>query len=683
MTTTFQHCSAALLCGGQSQRMGFDKALFLKDRAGRSLLASLAGELTGHFGEVILVTNDRQKLAVAPDLAVFKLVEDLQPGLGPAGAILTALNVLPDRPVFVLACDMPVIDWRILTQLLSLMEENQADAALPRHGDHLEPLHAFYGHRCAPILSDSLTAGRLAIRESFPFLKTVFLDLDPTQTAPGLFKNLNTPDEARQAGFTKSVGEPREHILRTIPKVDQLLLLAGRQPELALTPLVLLRSAIRETLELLRHDLRTGIADSLPNQKSLMDRIIRTALNRKAFGLRPVINATGVILHTNLGRAVLAKVAAKQVAAVAQNYSTLEYNPATGNRGHRGAQVKELLISLTGGEEALVVNNNAAAIFLALTALGRGREIIVSRGELVEIGGSFRIPEIMEQGGVILKEVGTTNKTRLTDYIRAIDPERTAGLLKVHTSNFRILGYTESTPVAELATLTSNKNLPLICDLGSGTLVNLRPLGVKGETTVQEILATGADLVTFSGDKLLGGTQAGLIVGRSRLVKQLAAHPLARALRPGKLTLAALEATLRIYLDPSEITKQIPTLAMLSARSEELKIKAKNLLKVLGEIPGLTLRISPTKGQVGGGAAPEHPLNSWAITIDLATPPPISLNKLEERLRQDQVPVIGRIQHNHLLLDVRTIQTEEFETIARALRRAIATFSGQGGTRLS
>ncbi|MDR1044527.1 MAG: L-seryl-tRNA(Sec) selenium transferase [Candidatus Adiutrix sp.] len=457
--------------------------------------------------------------------------------------------------------------------------------------------------------------------------------------------------------------EAEQKLLRAIPKVDSLLEQVQNRPEMRDWPRAPLVEAVRTTLESLRRDILAGRVSRLPDSEALMDRVGRAARLELRPGLRKVVNATGVVIHTNLGRSILAPEVAARLTELAASYSTLEYDPAEGLRGSRQVHVEKLLIRLTGCEAALVVNNNAAAVLLILAALFRGRELIVSRGELVEIGGSFRIPAIMEEGGAILREVGTTNKTRLNDYARAIDPERTGGLLKVHSSNFRIIGYTESASVASLAALARERRLPLVVDLGSGTFFNLQPLGIHDEPTVGQMLEAGADLVSFSGDKMLGGAQAGLIVGRRDQVAQLRAHPLARALRVDKMTLAALEATLRLYLDPEEARRRIPTLAMLFIGSEELRAKAESLRAALSGRPGLGLELVPSENQVGGGSAPERPLPSWAVAV---TVPGLSPDALEKALRLNEPPIVARIVKDRLFLEVRTIDPADFGAILDA-----------------
>lgn len=457
-----------------------------------------------------------------------------------------------------------------------------------------------------------------------------------------------------------------QNLLRKIPKVDILLDLALEKPELTAMPRTYLVEAIRSVLSDLRQNAQEQNLAVIPDVSTLLEQVAEVAHAKSLFSLRKVINATGIVIHTNLGRSILGPDVAAHVAEIASSYSTLEYNPISGTRGSRHDHVEKLLIRLTGCEAALVVNNNAAAILLILSDLAKGRELIVSRGELVEIGGSFRIPNIMKAGGATLKEVGTTNRTSRQDYAEAIDPELTAGILKVHTSNFRVVGYTDSVSVADLAVLAREYDLPLIYDLGSGTFFNLQSLGIHDEPTISQTLVAGADLVSFSGDKMLGGAQAGLIIGSKKYVDSLKKHPLARALRVDKMTLAALEAILTLYLDPEVAKAKIPTLAMLFAEPEDIRIKAEGLRDFLAPLPGIQAEVVPTESQVGGGSAPERPLASWAVAIEAHA---MSPDMLEEQLRFSEPPIIARIFKNQVLLDARTIRPEEFTDIVEAFSR--------------
>jgi L-seryl-tRNA(Ser) seleniumtransferase len=384
---------------------------------------------------------------------------------------------------------------------------------------------------------------------------------------------------------------------------------------------------------------------------------------------RRVINATGVVVHTNLGRSLLPEDAIEALVMAGSRYNNLELQLEDGSRGSRQAHLQRLLCELTGAESALVVNNNAAAVLLALTAHAQGKEVIVSRGQLIEIGGSFRLPEVMAQSGARLVEVGTTNKTRLEDYRRAITSE-TAMLLRAHPSNYRIVGFTSEVEIKELAELAREYGLILLDDLGSGVLVDLTAYGLPQEPTAMQSLREGADLVCFSGDKMLGGPQAGVILGKSPLVETMARHPLARAVRVGKLTVAAMEMTLRHYLDLESAAREIPTLAMLTADPESLKKKARGLArKIASQAPHLTAEVISDVSRAGGGALPMEDLPTWAVAV---TSPNHKAGYLEEALRYADPPVICRIKDERVILDVRTVRDDELDLIAEALRSAEA-----------
>ncbi|HEY0193884.1 MAG TPA: L-seryl-tRNA(Sec) selenium transferase [Kofleriaceae bacterium] len=379
--------------------------------------------------------------------------------------------------------------------------------------------------------------------------------------------------------------------------------------------------------------------------------------------LRRVINATGVVLHTNLGRAPLAAPARAAIDAIAAGYSNLEYDLERGARGSRHDHLRGLIRELTGAEDAVVANNNAAATVLGLAALAAGKEVIVSRGELIEIGGSFRLPEILALSGGTLVEVGTTNKTHARDYAAAITPG-TGLLLKVHRSNFAIVGFTAEVEAGELVALGRARGVPTMIDLGSGALVDRatqRRWGLPDEPSVADAVASGADLVTFSGDKLLGGPQAGLAVGRAAAVERARKHPLMRALRPDKLTLAGLEATLALYRDRA--LDAIPTTRMLGTGAAELRARAEALVAGAGTVRGVTLAVEPCRSAVGGGAMPTAELASWAIT--LAGP---SADRLDAQLRRAAPPVIGRIEGGRVWLDVRTVAPEEGADLVAAIQ---------------
>ncbi|MFH1036336.1 MAG: L-seryl-tRNA(Sec) selenium transferase [Pseudomonadota bacterium] len=458
-----------------------------------------------------------------------------------------------------------------------------------------------------------------------------------------------------------------QSLMARLPKVDQVL----ARPELGSlaeeVPRPLILRAVRQVLDELRARLLAGQEVDPPALalEAVAQRAARKARRLARPSLRRVVNATGVVVHTNLGRSLLAEVALKRLVELNRAYSNLEYDLEAGARGSRYVHVAGILRELTGAEAALVVNNNAAAVFLSLQSLAAGREVIVSRGQLVEIGGSFRIPDVMAKSGAILREVGTTNKTHPRDYENAITTD-TGLLLKVHTSNFAVVGFHQAVSLAQMRQIADRYHLPLMEDLGSGSLVDFAPWGLPQEPTVQEALAEGADLVTFSGDKLLGGPQAGIILGKAELIERLRANPLNRALRIDKLTLAALEATLELYREPQRALQQIPTLSMLCRPYQELRRQAAALarrLKALG-LPGLGVSTREGASRVGGGAMPLAAPRTRLVAVALAG---MSPTRLEEGLRLGEVPIIARLEDGHLLLDVRTLVADDQEVIARAI----------------
>lgn len=462
--------------------------------------------------------------------------------------------------------------------------------------------------------------------------------------------------------------------LRALPSVDALLRTRTARELRATVGAEHLTALARAVTEELRADIQARPARDGDDSNALTKEVLLAEATRRldsAFrresrtGLRRVINASGVILHTNLGRAPLSEAARQAITNEAARYCTLEYDVETGERGRRGAHAEQLLIELTGAEDALVVNNCAAAALLILSALARDGETIVSRGELVEIGGDFRVPDVMTQSGTRLKEVGTTNRTRLNDYRQAIT-ESTRLLMRVHPSNYRIVGFTSTPPLPELAALAHESGLALYEDAGSGALVDLRPYGLEGEPVIRESIESGADLVSFSGDKLLGAAQAGLIVGRHQLVETLRNHPLYRALRADKLALAALEATLDAHRRGAQFN-EIPALRMLATTAEEIAARARNLMRKFKKPAAANnLRCELTEGvsAIGGGAAPTtHP----PTALLSLTHPRLSAAALEEALRLSQPPIIARISENQVLLDLRTVTVDEETELLEAL----------------
>ena len=456
--------------------------------------------------------------------------------------------------------------------------------------------------------------------------------------------------------------------LRAIPSVNELLAEWPVVKAAGETCDAVVHAAVTAEIDEERAAIRAGAAS---RSKRELASAIEWRAHRSALpSLRPAVNATGVVIHTNLGRAPLAESAAKAVAEVARGYSTLEYSVDTCSRGSRKEHAAQLIRSLTGAEDALVVNNNAAAVLLVLATHAAGKEVIVSRGELVEIGGSFRIPDVMAASGAKLVEVGATNRTHLRDYENAVSPE-TAALLKVHTSNYRIVGFTKEVSLAELAELGARLELPVIEDLGSGNLTDFAACGLPGEPTVQQAVAEGADVVTFSGDKVLGGPQAGIIVGKAKYVAAIRKNPLNRAMRIDKMTLAALEATLRLYRDPERARAVIPTLAMITASPEALAKKARKLAGLLRKALAGRYAVSaiPGASRVGGGAYPERDLPTTLVALRPLTGAP-SPDALRQRLLAADPPLVARTQDDALLLDPRTLADDELKLVATVLGEA-------------
>ncbi|NJB67754.1 L-seryl-tRNA(Ser) seleniumtransferase [Desulfobaculum xiamenense] len=469
-----------------------------------------------------------------------------------------------------------------------------------------------------------------------------------------------------------------QNLYRQLPSVDAVLQRLDDATDISALPRTLVRGLVNDFLDSCRDDIRNG---RVTEPASLTLDALAPALT--AFvraGARPhfrrVLNATGVVIHTNLGRSILAPEASVAVAEACAHYSNLEFDLATGERGSRYSHVEDLLCRLTGAEAALVVNNNAAAVLIVLETLAKGGEVPVSRGQLVEIGGSFRIPEIMAKSGATLVEVGATNRTHLRDYERVIN-ESTSALLRVHTSNFRIVGFTSDVPTSELAELGHRHGLPVIEDLGSGSLYRF-PSGELDEPTVQSVVAAGVDVVTFSGDKVLGGPQAGIIVGRKEHIARIKANPMNRAMRIDKMTLAALEATLRLYLDMDDAPRRVPTLRMISASAQELKPRAarlrRRLQRELGDAADFAL--IPGQSRVGGGSFPERDLPTTLVRIVPTTD--IAPEALRHALLDTNPPLVARTQDDALCLDPRTIDDAEFSMVASALAQAFARLAHGG-----
>ncbi len=465
----------------------------------------------------------------------------------------------------------------------------------------------------------------------------------------------------------------KQQVLRKIPKVDEILNDPGVSRWIDTYSRGVVVEAIRRGLQRLRDDLLSSPSED-PDETAfsvqrLMPYFEKAIEDQIARRLKRLINATGVVIHTNLGRSLLHADAIAHMDEVSRRFSNLEYDLERGQRGSRYVHVEEILCTLTGASAALVVNNNAAAVLLVLNTLAEGKDVVVSRGQLVEIGGSFRIPDVMRRSGARLVEVGTTNRTHLEDYHRALS-EETALLLKVHTSNFKIVGFTTDVSLKDLVELGRSESIFVMEDLGSGCLVDLKRYGLEEEPLVQDAIQDGADVVTFSGDKLLGGPQAGIILGRQEIIHRVRANPLSRALRIDKLTLAALESTLRLYLDEKKAIQEVPTLAMLTVPRSTLVRRARRLMNQIRRrlADAVEASVRDDISQVGGGAYPLQELPTRVIALRSKR---LSSNQIEAKLRRHQPPVITRINRDEVILDLRTIQDDEIPIVVQALSEAL------------
>ena len=453
-----------------------------------------------------------------------------------------------------------------------------------------------------------------------------------------------------------------KHLLSQIPAINKILLLDEIKELMNTYTEVAIKSAIKQYIEEVKQAILNEELIEVPSLNKIVGEVARIVEKEDKNSLRRVINATGTILHTNLGRSLLSEKIKENIESVAFNYSNLEFDIDNKKRGSRYVHLIDIIKKLTGAEDVLVVNNNAAAVLLTLNTLVKDQEIIVSRGELVEIGGAFRIPEIIKLSGGVPVEVGTTNKTHLKDYENAIT-EETGALLKVHTSNYKILGFTESVSNEEISYLARENELVSINDLGSGQFVDFSKFGLPYEPTVKEILDSGIDIVTFSGDKLLGGPQAGIIVGKKKYIEKMKKNQLTRALRVDKMTLASLEATLKLYLDEKDALEHIPTLHMISLSKERLFGKADVLKTKLSSLD-FDIRIEEDKAEVGGGSYPASYLESVAVKL---THRKLHATEIERRLLEVEIPIITRIKDNSIILDMRTLRTREFDIVKAAL----------------
>ncbi|WP_461205445.1 L-seryl-tRNA(Sec) selenium transferase [Clostridium sp. DL1XJH146] len=456
----------------------------------------------------------------------------------------------------------------------------------------------------------------------------------------------------------------KKELLRALPKMDYLL-----KEEIVVEYLKninreLVVEALREAIDSYREKILSGKIDELKIQE-ILEYFEKTLKAKSQNHLKKVINASGIIVHTNLGRSLLSKEAAENVMSVINGYNNLEYDVDEGKRGSRYSHLEYLVTKITGAEAAVVVNNNAAAVMLVLSTLCSGKEAIVSRGQLVEIGGSFRVPDVMEFSGAKLVEVGTTNKTHLYDYEDNIN-ENTGVLMKIHTSNYKILGFTDDVDGIELQKLGNKHDIPVVEDLGSGVLIDFRKYGFIYEPTVQSSVKKNIDVITFSGDKMFGGPQAGIIVGKKKYIDKIKKNQLTRALRVGKMTIAAIESTLRLYLSENEAIEKIPTLYMMLSPKEVHKKRAQKLLRKLRNKSNIyTFNVDSGYSKVGGGSLPTETIESFVVK---AKSDKISTTKLEKLMRENDVPIIGRVNNDEFIMDIRTIKDEDFDTIINAFK---------------
>jgi L-seryl-tRNA(Ser) seleniumtransferase len=467
--------------------------------------------------------------------------------------------------------------------------------------------------------------------------------------------------------------ELNKEMLKKLPKIDEVILLLEKQDIYSLAPRDIVKETCRSVVQKLRDKVVNASKKELeklsPDATAVALEVEQSIKGLYRYSLRRVVNATGVILHTNLGRAPLCPEALQRIMEVGKSYSNLEFDLAKGERGQRYDHVSSLICALTGAEDALIVNNNAAAVLLVLNTLAEGKEAIVSRGELIEIGGEFRIPEIMHKSSSHLREVGTTNRTRLGDYEKAIN-DNTGLILKVHTSNFRIVGFTEEADIESLVALGKSRGIPVMDDLGSGCLIDLDQYGLQHEPTVRETLSTGIDVVTFSGDKLLGGPQAGIIVGKKDALEKIKKNPLNRALRIDKFTLAALEATLMHYLNPAAAVKKLRALKALTESIAAVKKRALKLTAKLQKEKFDSLKFSLREdfAAAGGGSLPTQQIPTILVGIKNKK---MSVSKMEEKLRKLEVPIIARVDKDEILFDLRTVAEDDFPFIIEGLKQVI------------
>lgn len=457
-----------------------------------------------------------------------------------------------------------------------------------------------------------------------------------------------------------------KQLLSKIPSINKILMTDKVKELLEEYPEIFVKDIVKKEVDNIKNDILQEKLKEVPAMDEIVQKLCLEVKNKDKLSLRRIVNATGTILHTNLGRSLLSERVKENLTEIAFNYSNLEFNIDEKKRGSRYSHLIDIIKRLTDAEDVLVVNNNAAAVMLTLNTLTQGKEIVVSRGELVEIGGAFRIPEIIKLSGGVSCEIGTTNKTHLKDYINAIN-ENTAVLLKVHTSNYKITGFTEAVSNKEVADLAHENGLIAINDLGSGQFVDFTPYGLPYEPTVKEVLDSGMDIVTFSGDKLLGGSQAGIIVGKKKYIEAMKKNQLTRALRVDKMTIAALEATLKLYLDEKTALKEIPTLRMISISEEELREKAEKFTEIIKKSDFIS-EIIEDRAEVGGGSYPSSYLKSIAVKL---THNKKTSTEIERLLLLEEIPIITRIKENSIILDMRTLREKEFDLVADSLMKIV------------
>ena len=469
-----------------------------------------------------------------------------------------------------------------------------------------------------------------------------------------------------------TVSTIQQKMLRKLPGVDQIFEITSKMSSIESVPKSVIVNSIRDVLEKRRKRILAADMDDLEESLSenrIIDSVKETVEKAMALNLRHLVNATGVVVHTNLGRSLLPGDVVENISRIASRYSNLEYDLAAGRRGSRYSVIEDIICEISGAPAALVVNNNAGAVLLCLDTIARGREVVISRGELVEIGGSFRIPDVMAKSGGILKEVGTTNRTHMMDYENAFN-DKTALLLKVHRSNYSVVGFTAEVSLKELVEMGHRRDIAVMEDLGSGTFIDFSKYGLVKEPTVQESVAVGADVVTFSGDKLLGGPQAGIIVGKAQILERIKKNPLARALRIDKMTLAALESTIRLYRDEAKAVQTIPTLRMLTMNIDEIEHRALELLDNLMRLDDSRIGIDlvDLSSKAGGGALPFLDLPSKCLRINIDG---LSANVLELKMRNNSPPIIGRIEDDAFIIDPRTLRNEDLPIILSAFNHVL------------